>query len=544
MHRLNSATTPMYSRILLRRSSTTTSTSPPSRLWDPDAALAAATERVRAGTLSPEDAHHLFDELLQQDAPAQAPALDSFFAALARAPDPSARKDGRALAVALFNRACREEAGRRVAPLTARAYGILMDCCCRLGRPDLGLAFFGRLLKTGLRTNDMEAYTLIKCLCGEKRTDEAVEVLLHRMPELGCAPDVLSYSLVLKILCDDSKSQRALDLLQMMAKQGGRCSPNVVAYSTVIHGFCKEGKVSEACDLFSEMKQQGVEPDVVTYTPVIGALCKARAMDKAELLLRQMIDDGFRPNNMTYSYLVHGYSSLGLWEVVVQLFREMTSEGDIPNIVPRTTSFIISLCKHGRSKEAAEIALAMIKSGTKVSPSTYGVMLAGLCRDNCTDEAIVLFQKLGAMSVKFNITTFNTMINVMYRARRREEAKDLFAAISANGLVPDASTYEIMITNLLKEGSMEEADQMFSSMERSGCTPSSRLINDIIRMLLEKGEILKAGKYLAKVDGKSISLESSTSSLMMSLFSRDGKFREQIKSLPARYRFYGVTTVE
>jgi pentatricopeptide repeat protein len=145
---------------------------------------------------------------------------------------------------------------------------------------------------------------------------------------------------------------------------------------------------------------------------------------------------------------------------------------------------------------------------------------------------------LGATNVKLNIATFNTMINAMYRARRREEASDLFTAIPANGLVPNASTYEIMITNLLKQGSMEEADQMFSSMERSGCAPTSVLLNDIIRMLLEKGEIVKAGNYLDKVDGKRISLESSTSLLMMSLFSCKGKYQEQIKSLPARYQFY------
>ncbi|XBJ07647.1 hypothetical protein VPH35_013129 [Triticum aestivum] len=131
------------------------------------------------------------------------------------------------------------------------------------------------------------------------------------------------------------------------------------------------------------------------------------------------------------------------------------------------------------------------------------------------------------------------MIDAMYRVQRREEANILFAAISANGLVPNASTYRIMMTNLLKEGSMEEADHMFSSMEASGDAPSSVLLNDIIRMLLEKGEIVKAGNYLSKVDGKSISLENSTGLLMMHLFSREGKYHEQIKSLPARYRFFG-----
>jgi hypothetical protein len=75
-------------------------------------------------------------------------------------------------------------------------------------------------------------------------------------------------------------------------------------------------------------------------------------------------------------------------------------------------------------------------------------------------------------------------------------------------------------------------------MEKSGCAPSSRLINDIIRLMLEKGEIAKAGNYMSKVDGKSISLDASTTSLLMSLFSRNGKYQDQIKSLPVKNQLF------
>ena len=75
-------------------------------------------------------------------------------------------------------------------------------------------------------------------------------------------------------------------------------------------------------------------------------------------------------------------------------------------------------------------------------------------------------------------------------------------------------------------------------MEKIGCAPSSRLINDIIRILLEKGEVAKAGDYLSKVDGKSILLEASTTSLMFSLFSMNGKYRDNMKLLPAKYQLF------
>ncbi|KAI4982037.1 hypothetical protein ZWY2020_022529 [Hordeum vulgare] len=272
--------------------SSSISTSPPSRSWYPYAAFAAATERARAGALTPEDAHHLFDELLRQATPVPARSLNGLLTALSRAPDTESCRDGPALALALFNRIRREEAGSRVVSSTIFTYGILMNCCCRTRRPELGLALFGRVLRMGLKTNVVVVSTVLKCLCGAKRTDEAVNILLHRMSELGCVADAFSYTIVLKSLCDDSRSQRALDLLQMWEKERGVCSPNVVTYNTVIGGFFKEGEVSKACNLFHEMVQQGVVPNVVTYSLIIDALCKARAMDNAELFLRQMIDKG------------------------------------------------------------------------------------------------------------------------------------------------------------------------------------------------------------------------------------------------------------
>ncbi|EMS58658.1 Protein Rf1, mitochondrial [Triticum urartu] len=505
LRRSSSSTTLIPRLRLLRRCSTSTSTSPPSGPWSPRDAFVAAIERVRAGTLSPEDAHHLFDDLLGQATPVPDRTMNGFFAVLARATSPAACiRDGPALAVALFNRVPRR----------------------------------GR---TGLKANEIVATTFLKCLCCAKRTEEAVKVLLHRMPELGCVPNAISYSIVLKSLCENSMSQQALDLLQMAAKEGG-CLPDVVAYSTIIHGFFKEGEIDKACHLFHEMMRQGVVPTVVTYNIIIDALCKAGEMDKAELVFQRMARNGAQPNKATcngskFSSLTDGYCSVAKMDKTFKLLDAMRN---VVRVKPTTVTYGIildGLYRAGRTAAAKEMFHQMIKSGITVPISIYTIILRGLCKNNCAGEAITMFQELRAMNVKFDIITLNTMINAMYKVQRREEAKGLFAAISASGLMPDAYTYNVMINNLLKEGSVEEVDNMFSLMEKSGCAPSSHLVNDIIRRLLEKGEIAKAGNYLSKVDGKIISLEDSTTSLLSSLFSSKGKYRENIKLLPANYHF-------
>jgi pentatricopeptide repeat protein len=192
----------------LRRSSSTSTSLLTHR--PPHVALAAATARVRSGTLSPEDAHNLFDELLLQATPVPECSLNGFLAALVRAPA-SACSDGLSLAVALFSRMSRGHAPPVASP-TVHTYGILLDSCCRARHPDLALAFVGRFLRAGLKANSLIVNTLLKVLCQAKRTDEAADVLLHRMPHLGCEPDAISYNTVIKGLCDGSRSNRALEL--------------------------------------------------------------------------------------------------------------------------------------------------------------------------------------------------------------------------------------------------------------------------------------------------------------------------------------------
>ncbi|XBJ07331.1 hypothetical protein VPH35_012876 [Triticum aestivum] len=394
----HSSATPISSLRLLRHISSSTSTptptSPTSCSWSPHAAFGAATERVRAGTLRPEDAHTLFDELLRQATPVPERSLNGFLAALARAPaSGNCIRDGPALAVALFSRVCREEAGPQVAALTVCTYNILMDCCCRARRPELGLALFGRFLRKGLKTDQTGASTFLKCLCYAKRTDEAVDVLLHRMSELGCVPDAISYNTVLKSLCDNGMSQRGLELLQLVAGKGGGCFPDVVAYSTVIHGFFQEGEAGKACSLFHEMMQQGIVPSVVTYSSIIDALCKARAMDRAELVLRQMVANGAQPDTVTYNCMINGYATSGRLKESAKMFREMKSRGLMPDIVT-CNSFLSSLCKHGRSKEAAEFFDSMTAKGHKPDIVSYRILLHGYATEGCFADMIDLFNAM------------------------------------------------------------------------------------------------------------------------------------------------------
>jgi leucine-rich PPR motif-containing protein len=127
------------------------------------------------------------------------------------------------------------------------------------------------------------------------------------------------------------------------------------------------------------------------------------------------------------------------------------------------------------------------------------------------------------------------MIGALLKGGRKEDAMDLFATMSAYGLVPDVVTYRLIAENLIEEGSLEEFDGLFSTMEKSGCVANSCMLNSLVRRLLHRGDISRAGAYLYKLDEKNFSLEASTASMLIALFSRE-EYQHQAKSLPEKYR--------
>nr|XP_051228020.1 uncharacterized protein LOC127345569 [Lolium perenne] len=124
--------------------------------------------RARAGTLCPDDAHQLLDQLLHQATPVpeHKHPLNDFLAALAAAPASDACGDGLALATALFNRVCRQ--APQAAPFTDHTYLALVECCYRARRPNLALSFLARFLKTPAEMAPLSPW-LSSTACAEKK---------------------------------------------------------------------------------------------------------------------------------------------------------------------------------------------------------------------------------------------------------------------------------------------------------------------------------------------------------------------------------------
>ncbi|KAJ4749706.1 hypothetical protein LUZ62_084111 [Rhynchospora pubera] len=155
--------------------------------------------------------------------------------------------------LALFNilkGTCRHS--RTVSP-TVHTFGLVLDCCRRMRRADLGFCVVGQSLRYGCSVNTVMFGSLINGLCAMKQFGVAAKVLA-KMPLMGCAPNLIIYSTLIDHLCSNGDTRTGLELCRQMVK-GGRscCKPNVVTYNSLIYGFFVEGDVALAQMMFEEM---------------------------------------------------------------------------------------------------------------------------------------------------------------------------------------------------------------------------------------------------------------------------------------------------
>ncbi|CAL5034853.1 unnamed protein product [Urochloa decumbens] len=483
-----SSRTRLSSVLTATASSTAPSPLPPrSALLD---ALAAAADRARAGTLRPADAHQLFDELLRQRTRVPERMLNGFLAALAKSMPSSACSDGPALAVALFKRMSQHSAGPRVLPATVHTYNILIDCCCHARRPDLAPAFFGRLLRTGLGIDVITFNSLLKGLCDAKRTNEALDMLLYRMPEVGCVPNVICYNVLLKGFCNEKRNDGIV--------------PNCRIFNILIHAYATCGMMGDAMLIFQGMKQQGVKTNAVTYSTIIAAFCRMGRLDDAMGIFNQMIDQGVPPEKVVYQCLIQGLCNHGGLEKVKELVSEMISKGMHLDVV-FFNSVINSLCKEGKVLKAQLVFDLIRHIGLCPDVATFCSLMDGYCLTGKMKEASGIFDSMVSAGLEPSVVAYNTLISGYCRCGRIDNGLNNFREMLLKGVKPSTITYSIVIDGLFQAGITVGAKEKFNKMIESGIPVDIKTYSIVLKGLFRNNcfdEAIALFKKLCSTDMK------------------------------------------
>ncbi|MFQ6627437.1 hypothetical protein Gotur_006333, partial [Gossypium turneri] len=144
------------------------------------------------------------------------------------------------------------------------------------------------------------------------------------MIEKGCAPDILSYNIMINGYCKSKRLDEAMELFHqiaqngpipdtvtyntlMQAMQNSRLKLNVASYNILIDGLCKAGNIEVGKELFHKLSVNGLKPNVYTYAIMINGFCRDGLPDEAYQLFRSMEDNDCLPDSFCYNVMIQGF---------------------------------------------------------------------------------------------------------------------------------------------------------------------------------------------------------------------------------------------
>ncbi|KAJ6707762.1 hypothetical protein OIU85_028070, partial [Salix viminalis] len=218
-------------------------------------------------------------------------------------------------------------------------YDLLIRACCELKRGDDAFECFDMMKEKGVIPHVHACNDMLSLFLKSNRTEKAW-VLYAEMFKLRIKSSVVTFNIMINVLCKEGKLKKAKEFIGFMEALGIKLNmdeadgiikemnekglvPDSITYNILINGYCRCGNVKKAFTLHDEMISKGVQPTRVTYTSLIYVLSKRGRMKQADDLFEKIVRKGIFPDLIMFNALIDGHCANGNMERAFALLKEM-----------------------------------------------------------------------------------------------------------------------------------------------------------------------------------------------------------------------------
>ncbi|XP_072988943.1 uncharacterized protein [Typha latifolia] len=215
----------------------------------------------------------------------------------------------------------------------------------KVGMPSHAAATFDQLPALGCPRTVKSLNALLTAYadaCDFDSLSVAFEEIPRKDPSI--VPDVYSYNILIRALCEKSDLDAALDVLTLMEKC--EIEPNLISFNTLLNGFYKNQRFSEAEKIWSLMRENNVAPDVKSFNAKLrGLVIDGKATEAVELV-QKMKEDGLKPDTSSFNTLIRGHITDGNLEEAKRVYLDLVMNDCAPN-KGTYEALVPSLCDSG-----------------------------------------------------------------------------------------------------------------------------------------------------------------------------------------------------
>ncbi|KAF8389551.1 hypothetical protein HHK36_024067 [Tetracentron sinense] len=428
--------------------------------------------------------------------------------------------------------------------MTPGALGFFIRCLGSQGLFQEAISLFDQAKMMGLCVPNNYTYNCLLEALSKSSSVDLVEERLREMRDLGWEPDKFTLTPVLQVYCNARMFGKALAVFDQIYDKGWvdvrvfailvlsfskwgevdkafeliermedlNISFNEKTFCVLIHGFVRESRVDRALQLFDKMRKSGFCSDISIYDMLIGGLCKKKDLNKALDLYLEMKGCGIFPDVGIITKLISSFCGEGDMVTANRLLEESREGLDVKAVVLLYNAILDGLVNHGLvnkaylllqammgaecSGEAAVDNLFGVKETVLPNPTSFNIVMDGLCKKGELDLALRLFRDMVRMGCACNLLLYNNLIDELCKSDRLEEAFELLRDMKGSGFEPTQFTHNSIFGCLCRREDVAGALDLVREMRAHGHEPWTKHSSLLVKQLCTHGKAVKAYDFL------------------------------------------------
>ncbi|KAF4379023.1 hypothetical protein F8388_022110 [Cannabis sativa] len=306
-----------------------------------------------------------------------------------------------------------------------------------------------------IRNRDKVSWNAI--IVGYVQDENEVEAfnMFQRMNSDGVMPDEVSLASILSACANVQALNQGQQVHCSAIKSGLETS--LYAGSSLIDMYAKCGALEVAYEVFSAMPHWGV----VSINVLIAGYCQID-LEKAITLYQEMQSAGLSPTDITYASLLDACNEptmliLGRGIHGVVLKRNLLYGGCDFLRVSLLGMYLKSQCK-------VEAEILFSEFPNPKSTVLWTAIISGLTQNDCSEEALQLYQKMHSDNALPDQATFASVLRASAVSSSLIDGREIHSLIFHTGYDQDELTCSALVDMYAKCGDVKSSVQVFQEM--------------------------------------------------------------------------------
>lgn len=229
------------------------------------------------------------------------------------------------------------------------------------------------------------SFNALLSACVNSKKFDMVDELFRELPsKLSIDPDLISFNIVIKALCEMGSLDNAVSMLDEMEERG--LQPNLVTFNTILNEFYGNSQYGEGEKIWDRMEKCNVIPDVRSYNAKLRGMTNEKRMTGATELFDEMVTKGLIPDVFSFQALIKGFCDEGNLGEAKRWYRELL-KSDCEPVRMTFDTLVPFVCEKGDYDTGFELCKEIIDRRCVVKGGLLQLVVDGLVKESKVEKA-------------------------------------------------------------------------------------------------------------------------------------------------------------